>query len=288
MTEQNSPDVHPSDESLRAPNRWRVRFESTRITCGPSRGVPLTRSLGTILVLLMSWMCQLQGSVEDSSSVSVIHVLPQHQNHGVTTRATLDTVVHHLTAVVPLSVPLPPPPVPPVPAPVVPAVPHPVVPVVPVVPRPVPVVPVVPVVPHAVPVVPVVPVVPHAVPVVPYPTPVGPLVPQPAPGIPHSVPVVPYPNPVPPAPTWEFPRPAPVVPAPTRVFPPPVVVLEQVPNLVGDNLVTGEQVLIQNGLAIGSISRQASNLPAGTIVRTNPRANTAVPAGTTINLVVAG
>jgi beta-lactam-binding protein with PASTA domain len=66
------------------------------------------------------------------------------------------------------------------------------------------------------------------------------------------------------------------------------VVLEQVPNLVGDNLVTGEQVLIQNGLAIGSISRQASNLPAGTIVRTNPRANTAVPAGTTINLVVAG
>jgi hypothetical protein len=270
MTEQHFPDVHPSDESVQVPNRWRVRFESTHITRGLSRGVPLTRSLAAVLVGLMSWLCQLEASVEGASLVSAIHVLPQQQNHGMTTWATLDVVVHHATAVVSVSVPLPPPPVPPVPVPVVPVVPHPVVPVVP----------------H--PVVPVVPVVPHPAPVVPYPAPVGPLVPQPAPGTPHSVPVVPYPIPAPPAPTWEFPRPAPVVPAPTRVFPPPVVVLKQVPNLVGDDLVTGEQVLIQNGLAIGSISRQASNLPAGTIVQTNPRANAAVPTGTAINLAVAG
>jgi hypothetical protein len=146
--------------------------------------------------------------------------------------------------------------------------------VIPVVPHPVPVIPVVP---HPVP---VIPVVPHAVPVVPHPVPVIPVVPHPAP-------VVPYPVPVVPAPTWTFPRPVPAVPAPTPAFPPPVLALEQVPDLVGDDLVTAEQVLVQDGLAIGSISGQESNQPTGTIVQTNPRANTAVPAGTAINLVVA-
>jgi len=131
------------------------------------------------------------------------------------------------------------------------------------------------------------PVPPAPVPAIPRPAPVVPVVPRPAPVVPHSVPVVPYPVPAPATPTWVFPRPIPVVPAPTRVFPPPVVVLEPVPSLVGDDVVTAEQVLIQHGLTMGSISKQESNLPAGTIVYTIPRANTAVPAGTAINLVVA-
>jgi beta-lactam-binding protein with PASTA domain len=63
--------------------------------------------------------------------------------------------------------------------------------------------------------------------------------------------------------------------------------LYQVPNLVGDDLVTAERVLVQDRLTIGLIAEQQSGQPAGTIVQTNPEANTAVPSGTTINLVVA-
>ncbi len=301
MTEQHSTDDHTFDESLRAPSRWGMRSENTRITRGLSGGVGLTRTLAAILILLTAWFCQQYGPVDGSSLPSVMHGLPHRQHHGLTTCATDDAVGHHLTTMASLSVSLPPPPGPPAPVPVVPR-PVPVVPVVPhpvpVVPRPVPVVPVVPhpvpvvpVVPRPVPVVPVVPrpvpvvpVVPHPVPVVPRPVPV---VPHPVPVVPHPVPVSPSPVPAPPTPTWVFPRPVPVVPAPTRAFPPPVVALKQVPNLVGIDLVTAQQLLIQNGLAIGSISKQESNLRAGTIVRTFPSANTAVPAGTAINLVVA-
>ena len=254
MTEQHSTDDHTFDESLRAPSRWGMRSENTRITRGLSGGVGLTRTLAAILILLTAWFCQQYGPVDGSSLPSVMHGLPHRQHHGLTTCATDDAVGHHLTTMASLSVSLPPPPGPPAPVPVVP--------------RPVP----------------VVPVVPHPVPVVPRPVPV---VPHPVPVVPHPVPVLPSPVPAPPTPTWVFPRPVPVVPAPTRAFPPPVVALKQVPNLVGIDLVTAQQLLIQNGLAIGSISKQESNLRAGTIVRTFPSANTAVPAGTAINLVVA-
>src|SRR5581483_2588411 len=276
MTEQHSTDDHTFDESLRAPSRWGMRSENTRITRGLSGGVGLTRTLAAILILLTAWFCQQYGPVDGSSLPSVMHGLPHRQHHGLTTCATDDAVGHHLTTMASLSVSLPPPPGPPAPVPVVPRP----VPVVPVVPHPVPVVPrpvpVVPVVPHPVPVVPVVPrpvpvvpVVPHPVPVVPLPprpVPVVPVVPHPVPVVPHPVPVLPSPVPAPPTPTWVFPRPVPVVPAPTRAFPPPVVALKQVPNLVGIDLVTAQQLLIQNGLAIGSISKQESNLRAGTIV----------------------
>ena len=254
MAEQHSTDDQTSSESL--PRiRWRVRSESTRTTAGPSGEVTLTRPLWTILAALILWFCQHHGAVQDQSLASGTHLLVQSrlQHHELTTGATGDAVVYHPRAMVSLSVPPPPTPVPPAP---VPAIPHPA--------------PVVPVVPRSGPVVPVVPVVP-----------------RPAPVVPHSVPAVPYPVPAPATPTWVFPRPIPVVPAPTRVFPPPVVVLEPVPNLVGDDVVTAEQVLIQHGLTMGPISKQESNLPAGTIVYTIPRANTAVPAGTAINLVVA-
>ena len=83
------------------------------------------------------------------------------------------------------------------------------------------------------------------------------------------------------------PCPIPVVPAPTPVFPPPVLALYQVPNLVGDDLITAERVLIQDGLTVELITEQESDQPAGTILQTNPEANTAVPSGTAINLVVA-
>jgi beta-lactam-binding protein with PASTA domain len=63
--------------------------------------------------------------------------------------------------------------------------------------------------------------------------------------------------------------------------------LYQVPNLVGDDLIAAERVLVQEGLTIGLITEQASDQPAGTILQTNPEANTAVPSGTAINLVVA-
>jgi beta-lactam-binding protein with PASTA domain len=63
--------------------------------------------------------------------------------------------------------------------------------------------------------------------------------------------------------------------------------LYQVPNLVGDDLITAERVLVQDGLTVGLITEQASDQPAGTILQTNPEANTAVPSGTAINLVVA-
>jgi len=251
MAEQHSTDDHTSGETL--PRiRWRVRSESTRTTAGPSGGVTLTRPLGTILAALILWFCQHHGAVQDQSLASGTYLLAQSglQHHELTTGATGDAVVYHPRAMVSLSVPPPPTPVPPAP---VPAIPRPA---------------------------PVVPVVPRVAPVVP-------VVPRPAPVVPHSVPVVPYPVPAPATPTWVFPRPIPVVPAPTRVFPPPVVVLEPVPSLVGDDVVTAEQVLIQHGLTMGSISKQESNLPAGTIVYTIPRANTAVPAGTAINLVVA-
>ncbi|MBV9652695.1 MAG: PASTA domain-containing protein [Pseudonocardiales bacterium] len=251
MAEQHSTDDHTSGETL--PRiRWRVRSESTRTTAGPSGGVTLTRPLGTILAVLILWFCQHHGAVQDQSLASGTYLLAQSglQHHELTTGATGDAVVYHPRAMVSLSVPPPPTPVPPAP---VPAIPRPA---------------------------PVVPVVPRVAPVVP-------VVPRPAPVVPHSVPVVPYPVPAPATPTWVFPRPIPVVPAPTRVFPPPVVVLEPVPSLVGDDVVTAEQVLIQHGLTMGSISKQESNLPAGTIVYTIPRANTAVPAGTAINLVVA-
>jgi serine/threonine-protein kinase len=63
--------------------------------------------------------------------------------------------------------------------------------------------------------------------------------------------------------------------------------LYQVPNLVGDDLFTAERVLVQDGLTIGLITEQESDEPAGTVVQTNPEANTAVLSGTAISLVVA-
>ncbi|MBV9163416.1 MAG: PASTA domain-containing protein [Pseudonocardiales bacterium] len=126
------------------------------------------------------------------------------------------------------------------------------------------------------------PVVPQPTPVVPHPTPVvPPVVPQPTPVIPHPVPVFPHPKPV-------VPHPVPVSPQPTPVFPQPVVHFEQVPNLVGDSLATAEQLLAQNGLAVGLVTYQGSDQPEGTVLQTSPEPNTVVPSGSAVNLVIAG
>lgn len=106
------------------------------------------------------------------------------------------------------------------------------------------------------------------------PTPPIPVVPQPTPVVPHPIPVVPHPVPV-------FPHPVPVVPH-------PVVHFEQVPNLVGDSLATAEQLLAQNGLAVGLVTYQGSDQPAGTVLQTSPEPNTVVPPGSAVNLVIAG
>jgi beta-lactam-binding protein with PASTA domain len=71
------------------------------------------------------------------------------------------------------------------------------------------------------------------------------------------------------------------------VFPPPTLPLYQVPNLVGDDLATAKRLLVQNGLTVGRVIEQESNQPAGTIVQTNPQANTVVPSGSAVNLVIA-
>jgi hypothetical protein len=233
MTEQHPIGDHISDESLRARSWWRVRSDHTNLTGSPSGGVTLTRTLGTLLVVLVWWVGQHPWSVEDPTlaAMSRVPTEGQLQHRELNMHATYDAVADQRATMVSLSVPLPPPPVPPAPVPVVPA---------PVIPRPVPVVP--------------------------------------APVIPRPVPVVPAPV---------IPRPVPVVPAPTPVFPPPVLALYQVPNLVGDDLITAERVLVQDGLTVGLITEQASDQPAGTILQTNPEANTAVPSGTAINLVVA-
>jgi hypothetical protein len=209
MTEQHPIGDHISDESLRARSWWRVRSDHTNLTGSPSGGVTLTRTLGTLLVVLVWWVGQHPWSVEDPTlaAMSRVPTEGQLQHRELNMHATYDAVADQRATMVSLSVPLPPPPVPPAPVPVVPA------------------------------------------------------------------PVIP--------------RPVPVVPAPTPVFPPPVLALYQVPNLVGDDLITAERVLVQDGLTVGLITEQASDQPAGTILQTNPEANTAVPSGTAINLVVA-
>ncbi|MGH3867595.1 MAG: PASTA domain-containing protein [Pseudonocardiaceae bacterium] len=63
--------------------------------------------------------------------------------------------------------------------------------------------------------------------------------------------------------------------------------LYQVPNLVGDDLGTAKRLLVQNGLTVGHVIGNESNQPAGIVVQTNPQANTVVPAGSAVDLVIA-
>ncbi|MGH3828093.1 MAG: PASTA domain-containing protein [Pseudonocardiaceae bacterium] len=135
--------------------------------------------------------------------------------------------------------------------------------------------------------VPVIPLPPRPVPVIPLPPRPVPVVPSPSPRpVPvfrRPVPVFRRPVPVVPRPVPVFRRPVPVVPRPVPVRP-----LSEVPNVVGYNLATAEQLLVQNGLTVGSVIEQNSSQPAGTVVQTTPTAYSVVLPGSVVELVVAG
>jgi len=79
--------------------------------------------------------------------------------------------------------------------------------------------------------------------------------------------------------------------APVSTFPPafwyPTPPLYTVPYLIGDDLDTAKLILAQRGLQVGRITQQGSNQPADTVVQTNPSANTVVPPGSPVDLIIA-
>jgi serine/threonine-protein kinase len=77
-----------------------------------------------------------------------------------------------------------------------------------------------------------------------------------------------------------------VVPPPVVVKPPPGPALRPVPDVVGANRARAVQVLRDDGLSVGSVTQGVSDRPAGTVLRTNPRAGTAVWPGSSIDLVI--
>jgi serine/threonine-protein kinase len=82
--------------------------------------------------------------------------------------------------------------------------------------------------------------------------------------------------------------PAPVVvPPPVIVKPPPGPALRPVPDVVGANRARAVQVLRDDGLSVGSVTQEVSDRPTGTVLRTNPRAGTAVWPGSSVDLVIA-
>ncbi|MBV9144202.1 MAG: PASTA domain-containing protein [Pseudonocardiales bacterium] len=57
--------------------------------------------------------------------------------------------------------------------------------------------------------------------------------------------------------------------------------------MIGDDLDTAKLILAQRGLQVGRITQQGSNQPADTVVQTNPSANTVVPPGSPVDLIIA-
>lgn len=83
-----------------------------------------------------------------------------------------------------------------------------------------------------------------------------------------------------------------VVPLPVKVPPPVVVIppapgLRPVPEVIGLDRWRAARVLANGGLSVGSVTEEASSQRAGTVLRTNPRAGTAVWPGSSVNLVIA-
>jgi serine/threonine-protein kinase len=61
----------------------------------------------------------------------------------------------------------------------------------------------------------------------------------------------------------------------------------KVPNVVGMDRTSAARALRDEGLTVGSVSEVVvPNQPAGRVLRTDPAAGTAVPAGSAVNLVV--
>ncbi|MGH3428159.1 MAG: PASTA domain-containing protein [Pseudonocardiaceae bacterium] len=80
--------------------------------------------------------------------------------------------------------------------------------------------------------------------------------------------------------------PPPIMIPPPIVTPPPTPALRQVPDVVGFDLVRAKQTLAANKLTVGSVTEEASNQCAQTVLRTNPRAGTTVQLGSAVNLVL--
>lgn len=129
-----------------------------------------------------------------------------------------------------------------------------------------------------------------------FPPPTRHLIPTPPPPVPAPTPTfrtatrqpthtqptpIPVPIPIPP-PTHRTPTPTFSVPPPS-----PGVRFVSVPRLVGFSLQTAESMLARAGLEVGSVSEQPSSAFAGTVVRTDPPAYTAVQPGSSVDLVVA-
>ncbi|MDQ3899299.1 MAG: PASTA domain-containing protein [Actinomycetota bacterium] len=81
--------------------------------------------------------------------------------------------------------------------------------------------------------------------------------------------------------------PPPVVVRPPVVIPPPSPALRQVPDLIGADRIRAGRVLRDAGLSVGSVTEEVSNQPAGTVLRTNPKAGSAVWPGSAIDLIIA-
>ena len=81
------------------------------------------------------------------------------------------------------------------------------------------------------------------------------------------------------------PSPTPSSPAPSSASPPVTMVV--VPSLRGVSLSDAEQILQSQGLNWTVSTRVSSEFPAGTVIESNPPAESRVPAGTEVNLVVA-
>jgi serine/threonine-protein kinase len=60
-----------------------------------------------------------------------------------------------------------------------------------------------------------------------------------------------------------------------------------VPNVVGVQRVQAARVLADDGLSVGAVTEEESSQPAGTVLRTNPKAGTTVRSGSAVNLVIA-
>jgi hypothetical protein len=230
MTEQHPPHRQTPHDQQRKRRRWRSRLGAINIERPVPRGLTLTGSLGTLLVMLAWWAFQHQAPTQPTlAGMSRVAAEAQLQHSGLIRSVTYDAVTgtmldHNSEASAVLlasSKPAPPFPPPPPPVPPPPAF------------RP------------------------------------------------------PPPAFRPPPPVFRHPPPEFQYPPPPPVFQYPTLPLYQVPNLVGDNLGTAKQLLVQNGLTVGRVIGNESNQPAGIVVQTNPQANTVVPAGSAVDLVIA-